>query len=72
MNNEIIVCFFLPGFIFNMSSQHFQSLFLEDKFVTVCQKITEEIDEAALNVEFEFQTEKDMVDNGYSQCHDKK
>lgn len=38
-----------------------------DKFVTVCQKITEEIDEAALNVEFEFQTEKDMVDNGYSQ-----
>ena len=55
-----------------MSSQHFQSPFLEDTFVTVCQKITEEIDEAALNVEFEFQTEKDMVDNGYSQCHDKK
>ena len=71
MNNEITV-FFFACFIFNMSSQHFQSPFLEDKFVTVCQKITEEIDEAALNVEFEFQTEKDMVDNGYSQCHDKK
>ena len=38
------------------------------KFVTKCQRITEQIDESTVDIDYQFMTEEDMKAENFSAC----